>query len=176
MNNLEKNGFYKNKLTSKITQKIIDEVPNLVSNISLKGRKKDKLQTSNFYCKNLLDFKNFTFNNNISHIKIDLDINKESTLKKFIFSNFATDIAFSYLNSQSVTASAVVFISNPLRGGISDQELSDNAQKFHTDINYSKFYKILIYLNDVNNYNGPHIFIPGTHKKKIKSFKHPKIR
>ena len=54
-----------------------------------------------------------------------------------------------------------------MRGGISDQELSDNAQKFHTDINYSKFYKILIYLNDVNNYNGPHIFIPGTHKKKL---------
>jgi len=166
LKNLEKDGYDSNKLTSNITEKIINEVPGLVASISLKERKKNKIDTSNFYCKDLIDFKNFTLKNKISHIKINLDLDKDSTLKDLISSNFATDIAYNYLNSNSVTLNAVIFISNSLSDGISDSELSDNAQKFHTDINFSKFYKIFIYLNDVNSQNGPHIFIPGTHKKK----------
>ena len=41
-----------------------------------------------------------------------------------------------------------------------------NAQKFHTDIDYTKHFKIFIYLDDVLDQDGPHIFIPGTHKRK----------
>ena len=173
VNNLDKKGFDNHSLTSKVTNSIIEEIPSLVQNISLKGRKHNKIDTSKFYCKSLSDFKEFTLKNRISHIKMDLNLEKNSNLKNFVLSDFAIDIAQSYLNSRTFTVSAVIFISNPLDGGIKDEELSDNAQKFHTDINYTKFFKVLIYLNDVNDENGPHIFIPGSHKKKKR--KHYKI-
>ena len=45
-----------------------------------------------------------------------------------------------------------------------------NAQKFHTDIDYTKHFKIFIYLDDVLDQDGPHIFIPAHTKEKNGSF------
>ena len=58
--NLDHNGYDQNTLNAEITDKIIDEIPSLIKNISLKGRKKNKIDTSEFYCKNLIEFKDFT--------------------------------------------------------------------------------------------------------------------
>ena len=95
-----------------------------------------------------------------------MDLNRESNFKKFILSSFVKNIAFDYLNTKSISIGARIFISNPIQGGIRDFEKSANAQKFHTDIDYSKHFKIFIYLDDVLDQDGPHIFIPGTHKRK----------
>jgi hypothetical protein len=38
------------------------------------------------------------------------------------------------------------------------------AQKWHFDMDRLKWLKIFIHLNDINEKNGPHIFIKGTHK------------
>ena len=39
----------------------------------------------------------------------------------------------------------------------------DSAQEFHFDLDEFKWLKVFIYLNDVNNDNGPHTYIPKSH-------------
>ena len=41
---------------------------------------------------------------------------------------------------------------------------SKAAQLYHFDLDRPKWLKFLIYINDVDNFNGPHAFIEGTHK------------
>ena len=41
--------------------------------------------------------------------------------------------------------------------------LSSNAQLFHQDKEFTKFIKVFIYLNDVDENNGPHCYIEGSH-------------
>ena len=40
----------------------------------------------------------------------------------------------------------------------------DAAQEYHFDLDRPKWIKIFIYLTDVNNDNGPHCYISGSHK------------
>jgi hypothetical protein len=39
------------------------------------------------------------------------------------------------------------------------------AQPFHFDMNQIKFLKLFIYLNDVGQHNGPHVFVRGSHHR-----------
>jgi hypothetical protein len=41
--------------------------------------------------------------------------------------------------------------------------LSTNAQMFHQDKGFASFVKVFIYLNDVDQTNGPHVFVAGSH-------------
>ena len=43
------------------------------------------------------------------------------------------------------------------------------AQSFHYDLDTNAFCKIFVYLNDVNDDNGPHCFVPGTCRPGTKS-------
>ena len=46
----------------------------------------------------------------------------------------------------------------------------DNAQYFHYDNDFKKFFKVFIYLSDVSHNAGPHSFVAKTNTKK--TFKH----
>jgi len=74
------------------------------------------------------------------------------------------EIAASYLNSRRISINASFFISTSLK--ISEKEKYSNAQYFHWDNDFTKFLKLYIYLTDVDCGEGPHIYIPYTHKKK----------
>ena len=45
-------------------------------------------------------------------------------------------------------------------------EKYENAQFFHWDNDFTKFLKLYIYLSDVNELSGPHVYITGSHKNK----------
>lgn len=45
-----------------------------------------------------------------------------------------------------------------------DREVAKEAQYFHRDVDDYKFVKMFFYLTDVNEENGPHIFVKGSHK------------
>ena len=77
---------------------------------------------------------------------------------------FGSKILMEEVNSKKISVNASFFISNPLK--ISESEKYRNAQYFHWDNDFTKFFKMYIYLNDVDNNNGPHIYIPHTHKIK----------
>ena len=60
------------------------------------------------------------------------------------------------------------YISNPVEA--SDSEKKDNAQFFHYDNDFKKFFKVFLYISDVDKNTGPHSFVQFSHKKK--NYKH----
>ena len=106
----------------------------------------------------------------ISRLTKTIDLNNENlSVNKIIFSEEVLSIATSYLNTKELSINATFFISNSLK--TSEEEKYKNAQYFHWDNDFTKFFKLYIYLNDVTLQNGPHIFIPKTHKLKKKENK-----
>ena len=108
-------------------------------------------------------------NNKISRLTGFLDLKSESKIKKFLLSDEILKIVSNYLNCNKISVSAAFFISNPLR--INREEQFSNAQYFHWDNDFKKFLKLYIYLTDVDEESGPHVFIKKTHK-----FKHSNHR
>ena len=108
-----------------------------------------------------------TLDNKIKHCVLKLKKNN-NFLKEVAFSKSLLNVVSNYLNTKNITCKIECFISNPFKGSI--DEMKKNAQYFHYDCDYKKFLKIFIYLNDIDENSGPHIFIQNTHKKKF--FKH----
>jgi hypothetical protein len=53
--------------------------------------------------------------------------------------------------------------------GADPDERDGNAQLFHTDRDRLAFVKFFIYLTDVNGDSGPHVYVPGSHKRAPRS-------
>ena len=105
----------------------------------------------------------------ISRLTGTVDLKKDSGLKEIALSKPLLEIASSYLNTNKLSINANFFISNPIE--ISEQEKYINAQYFHWDNDLTKYMKLYIYLTDVFEGSGPHIYIPYTHKKKLPEHK-----
>jgi len=52
---------------------------------------------------------------------------------------------------------------------VNSQPESELAQLFHFDLDEFRWLKLFIFLNDVDSENGPHVYIPGTHKPMSKA-------
>ena len=103
----------------------------------------------------------------VNQVKFSAPINLSENLKKISFSEPLIDVAKSYLNlKEDLSLVSQLFISFPSKG-LSDKALMRNAQKYHADYIYKKFFKFFIYLNDVNDFNGPHMYVKKSHKKKL---------
>lgn len=105
---------------------------------------------------------------NVSRITGPINLLESNAISNFLCSDQNLQLAKSYLNSNIISVSASYFISFPAK--ISENEKIKNAQYFHWDNDFTKFFKLYIYLSDVDHDSGPHVFVPGTHKKKL--FKH----
>ena len=103
--------------------------------------------------------------NNISRVTGFVDLRNEGFIKSLLTSQPFISLASNYLNAENFSISASFFISNPIE--ITKEEQYANAQYFHWDNDFTKFLKFYIYLSDVDEHSGPHIFIPYTHKKKL---------
>lgn len=105
------------------------------------------------------------------HIKNGRIIIKPNNSAKYINSIFNSDliknITKNYIGNKNICYSSNIFISYNFNE-ITKKEIDANAQTFHSDCRYKKFFKIFIYLNDVSASNGLHYFVKKTHS--IKSF------
>lgn len=106
---------------------------------------------------------------NISRFTGTIDIRKNSDLKDLLLSEPILELARSYLNCKTLSLNVSFFVSNPIN--ISEKEKYQNAQYFHWDNDFAKFFKLYIYLTDVNFASGPHVYVPGTHKAKLPQYK-----
>ena len=100
----------------------------------------------------------------ISRLTTTINLNESNKLTEFITAPEILNLAIKYLNTNKISINATFFISNSLE--ISEQEKYKNEQYFHWDNDFTKFFKMYIYLSDVDLDNGPHVFVPGTHKHK----------
>jgi hypothetical protein len=73
-------------------------------------------------------------------------------------------VASQYLGVEPVLSYFGAVISRPHHNDATT--LSQSAQLFHADMSNPSFLKVFIYLNDVNEKNGPHCMIPQTHRQK----------
>lgn len=139
------------------------------ASISFKGDKKTKGFLKELNSRdNLNSLLSKSKKNKISHVVLNIDISKTKYIKSLATSNFFMNIARDYINSDKISVSGQCYISNPSK--ITEAEKKDNAQYFHYDNDFKKFFKIFIYLNDVSSLAGPHSFIVSTNKNK--KFRH----
>jgi hypothetical protein len=80
---------------------------------------------------------------------------------------FALEVAGAYLGCTPTISTMAVRWSLP-RG--SDRDMT---QSFHRDYDDWKFLKVFIYLNDVDEDTGPHIYVEGSHRKRGRLFAAP---
>lgn len=48
---------------------------------------------------------------------------------------------------------------------VASDSARENAQMFHFDMDRIKWLKLFLYINDVSDQNGPHVFVEGSHKR-----------
>jgi hypothetical protein len=117
----------------------------------------------------LITKKNKSFNNEIlfkpenpEGVFYEMSKNKifdSEIAQDLVFSRFINNVCKNYFKSLPFFDHISLAISAK-----SNKPDSDAAQLFHFDLDRPKWLKFFIYLNDVNDDNGPHYFIPKTHK------------
>jgi hypothetical protein len=85
------------------------------------------------------------------------DIFKAPHLIEALTSERVLDICEGYLGARPMLFSLNVYWSFP------GHAASAAAQDYHRDIDHPRFCVLFVYLNDVEEHNGPHEFIVGTH-------------
>tara|TARA_B100000029_G_scaffold515265_1_gene621417 strand:+ start:6383 stop:7321 length:939 start_codon:yes stop_codon:yes gene_type:complete len=139
------------------------------SSVSFKGKKKFFE-----YQKNLNDTDNLDIifkksqDLEIPHVALDIDLSKTKFIKELATSEFFMNLSKRYINAQKISISGQCYLSNPINS--SESEKKDNAQYYHYDNDFKKFFKVFVYLSDVNSSAGPHSFVSKTNIKKC--FKH----
>ena len=111
--------------------------------ISFKGKKNsDKFSKNINFSDKLKDIYEKSKENEISHVALDIDLSKTNYIKEFATSDFLMNIAKNYIKSDKISISGQCYISNPVQ--ISETEKKDNAQYFHYDNDFKKFFKAIV--------------------------------
>lgn len=87
------------------------------------------------------------------------EITDISAVQELISDPILINVAQSYLNSVPIFSGVDLGFS----AAVKDEPDMEAAQAFHWDMERLKWLRFFIYLNDVNESNGPHCFIRGTH-------------
>lgn len=90
---------------------------------------------------------------------------KNSTVVDLFLDSTLVSLAERILNTVPVLDFVIGFFSRPIKLK-SNEKLDEDALLYHFDKDRIKFLKIFVYLSDVDESNGPHILIPGSHKLK----------
>ena len=153
------------KLKHEILNKIKEDITDENFFVDYKGLyKKENSEKKNLKFNSLDDIVSTTIGYKIKHCILKLK-NDNNFLSKVALSKNLLDIVGNYLNSKEIVCKIECFITNPFES--TEYEKKKNAQNFHYDCDYKKFIKIFIYLNDVDENSGPHVFVMNTHKKKF---------
>lgn len=138
-NNLNTNGLYilNNAFNKKKCFLILNQLNNKLF-----------IDRTNNIIKNINLFEN---NKNIWWIHNYNDLLNIKEIQYIITSEYLLKVAFDYFQCKPILHNILFWASYP--GNI------DTTQQFHQDFDDIKFLKIFIYLNDVNDNNGPHVYV-----------------
>tara|TARA_Y100000590_G_scaffold438510_1_gene561414 strand:- start:332 stop:1285 length:954 start_codon:yes stop_codon:yes gene_type:complete len=154
------NIFY---LKKNYLSKILNDILNNKLNINVK-KQKNEINLYKRENENQIQYLERLKNNDISRLTGVLNVNNNANLKNFVLSKEILKLVSSYINSKTISINASYFISLPIK--TSKYEKYENAQYFHWDNDFTKFLKLYIYLTDVDEQSGPHIYVSKTHKQK----------
>ena len=133
-----KGNFLKNITDHVFQSKNIDIKSNNINKLELLKKTNEPLNDYFLRLKNL----------KVSRFKGTLSLHNNSLLKDFLLSEAMVNLVRSYLNTNDFSVNASFFVSNPVQ--ISEIEKYQNAQYFHWDNDFKKFFKLYVYLTDVD--------------------------
>ena len=122
-----------------------------------------------------IDSRNISYNSHgLSHLKtntlaasmVESCIHRSPLISRIINDPVLLSLAMFYLRCPIKLRSVSLWHSYVSSDG---QAKGDLAQKFHFDLDEFRWLKVFIFLTDVTDQNGPHVFIPGSHRPGIKS-------
>lgn len=156
---LTNKGFYKHQ--NFITQQQIQKINDLIENYEFNLRPTDQdLKKSKYFIKK----KKFNSKNPEAVLyEVDSDfLIQQPVIHEILLNNHIYLIAKKYFGSEPFLDHVSLSISSNYNKMTEPD--SKAAQLYHFDLDRPKWLKFLIYLNDVDEKNGPHCFIEGTHK------------
>lgn len=123
----------------------------------------------NFEKRYLLDKVNFQTPNIITANALEEDLKLNDDINSLIFDPLIIEIISRYLGIKKPKLIHLcmwwTFKSNNTLGS------SEAAQLYHYDLDHIKWLKVFIYLTDVGNDDGPHVYIPKSHISGNKNYK-----
>jgi len=93
----------------------------------------------------------------------EVELTNVQPLSNLIHDSVILEIASAYLNCVPIFSSAHIFVS-----GESDttlEAMNDDARLFHFDKDWLKWVKVFIYLSDVGELSGPHLYVDGGNRR-----------
>ena len=118
----------------------------------------NKLNNKEFINRNTNEIKNidlFKNNKNIWWLNNYIDLLNINVIQQIITSEYILKIAGDYLQCNPILHNILFWASYP---GDKVNNV-DTTQQFHQDFDDIKFLKIFFYLNDVDQNNGPHVYV-----------------
>lgn len=164
-NQIDVNGYY--VFDQLLNEDIVDKIYTFSLNkpINYLELKNNKTIDFSIFKKKYSENKNHSVRHQFLETKELLEF---EPLKDLIFDGNFLHIANEYLKTKPILDIITLWWSRPLSVIPKDLQIpfkNSSAQMFHYDLDRLKFLKFFIYLTDVNNENGPHVYVKNSHKK-----------
>jgi hypothetical protein len=162
---LDKNGYYvfEEKLSEDLVNKIIEFAKNTPINYSVLNNEGKVLESEQ--TKTYISNKHFSNKHQFNNPEVILS---NEVCQNIFFDENLLHISNEYFKCKPIVDVLTMWWSTPNLSVSEEDSLkyqSYSAQMFHYDLDRMKFLKFFIYLTDVNENNGPHIYVKESHKK-----------
>ena len=157
--NLITKGFY--QYQNFITQKQIQGMNDLIKNYQFNLRPTDQDLKNSKY----MVLKKYFNSRNPEAVLYEMDTNfllEQPIIHEILLNENIYLIAKKYFDSEPFLDHVSLSITSNYNKAMEPD--SKAAQLYHFDLDRPKWLKFLIYLNDVDEKNGPHCYVEGTHK------------
>lgn len=154
---LSKKGYY--VLEDFFDVSVIDKLINITEIYHCSSKKK---LDSNILCSyhKIVNEKDLSGINGTRLDYNESELVKNKDIQNVILNPFFLDVARKYLQAQPIVDITAMWWT--IAGKKVD--LIEDAQMFHFDMDRIKWLKVFVYLTDVEEENGPHVFIEGSHQ------------
>jgi hypothetical protein len=107
-------------------------------------------------------------------VAVRYDVDEEDVLESeaaqlLVADESLLEIATRYLGTTPVQDLVAMWWSTAV--DTDDGGASDAAQQFHFDLDRLKFVKVFVFLTDVTDHTGPHVYVRGTHRSTPRRFR-----
>lgn len=151
---LNDNGYWVSPI--QLDESIIDSIVGQLSDIQFFMR--GKLKTVKGYQKNKAE----SISSNAAWVIDQQDILNIDEVQRLVIDPFLQAVTGQYLSGQPIHVQSNCWWSTAFE--TNKTALSANAQLFHQDKEFVKFLKLFLYLNDVDETNGAHVYVSGSHR------------
>lgn len=164
VNVFKKNGYITSKY--KIPDSTLEQIKSSISNFTFRSRGANAEEYQGSELLYWLNCKQPTVKEGTTYWLSDQNMAAQSSIiSKLAFDPYILSIVSEYLGCEPIHVQSNVWFS--FNSNADSKILSKNAQLFHQDKDFVKFVKVFIYLNDVDDNNGPHCYIEKSHKDEL---------